>query len=803
MASSESVKLILELQDNMSAGLGSAVNNARSAFAGLNAAARNVSSGIQSSVGGIMSSVTNTGGGLSGFGSSVKSAFETGALSAMYFKDQVVAGTQPLLGMIGSVAKGIGNFFFDMSSQAKWASAFATAAMIGWGESLVSLAAKFERFGYAADFILRDTGQSTKDFADAIRSMAKDTMFNVDQMADMFQKLVGNTKDLKLSERALRAISDAVAATGGSYSELEGATRAWIQTNSKGTMSLEELNRQFANANIPMIRLLAEMLSKDATDAMWKYIGANQAGKMSVDEIAGALQNIGELDIPGKIGAESMIKAMNLAFGGANLELLKSFDGQMSLIGDTLKLTALSFMGLDESFKPVKGGILDLLKSALIPILKFLNEHQVDLVNFAQNITKSVPAMTTLAGIIIGIALPAFIMLIGPLLLMGAKMALLGAILGTLYEVLSKNETVINFAKRIKELWDQAGGLEGILSTLKVAVTNISTKLEEFGSWVQKNKLWLEALALGILVAVAPALIALATIQLVSAIVGFANFALSIGEAILKFIILNGTMWLNIATWIVHTAWVVISNITIAAWTVIVWLANAATVAWGIVIGFLTSPIGLVILAIIALILCGVWLMKHWEEVKVIAIATWDMIVQWIRSKVMWVVNEVQIAWINLKNKATEIWETIKYNIGRAWDAIKEAAGTAWAGICNAIIAPIRGVVEWLDNAIRKARELLGINTSSAGGGGGSRSFAHGGVIPGAYGQAVPIIAHAGERVIPTGGMDVNSGGGSSNINISFSGPINMDSEARVNELAQKIIRMIGRQNELAHYGIG
>jgi len=30
-----------------------------------------------------------------------------------------------------------------------------------------------------------------------------------------------------------------------------------------------------------------------------------------------------------------------------------------------------------------------------------------------------------------------------------------------------------------------------------------------------------------------------------------------------------------------------------------------------------------------------------------------------------------------------------------------------------------------------------------------------------------------------------------------------MDSEARVNELAQKIIRMIGRQNELAHYGIG
>jgi hypothetical protein len=146
--------------------------------------------------------------------------------------------------------------------------------------------------------------------------------------------------------------------------------------------------------------------------------------------------------------------------------------------------------------------------------------------------------------------------------------------------------------------------------------------------------------------------------------------------------------------------------------------------------------------------------------------------------------------------------------LSNVWDGIKSVAGNVWEGIKNAIVNPIKGIIEWLDNAINKAKELVGMKpgvSSANSGGGGAGFYAHGGVIPGAYGQAVPIVAHGGERVIPTSGIDVNGGGttSGSNINITFTGAVNMDSEARVNDLAQKIIRMIGRQNELARYGLG
>jgi tape measure domain-containing protein len=87
----------------------------------------------------------------------------------------------------------------------------------------------------------------------------------------------------------------------------------------------------------------------------------------------------------------------------------------------------------------------------------------------------------------------------------------------------------------------------------------------------------------------------------------------------------------------------------------------------------------------------------------------------------------------------------------------------------------------------------------------GVTSHQHGGFIPGSFDQAVPAILHGGERIIPRNGVDVNPApsGGGSGMSINFSGPVYMDSDDRVSELADKIIRVIGRQNELAGKGIG
>jgi hypothetical protein len=48
------------------------------------------------------------------------------------------------------------------------------------------------------------------------------------------------------------------------------------------------------------------------------------------------------------------------------------------------------------------------------------------------------------------------------------------------------------------------------------------------------------------------------------------------------------------------------------------------------------------------------------------------------------------------------------------------------------------------------------------------KSFAFGGLVPGAEGQAVPIIAHAGERVIPAAQSRGSKSGGGQSISISF-----------------------------------
>lgn len=70
-------------------------------------------------------------------------------------------------------------------------------------------------------------------------------------------------------------------------------------------------------------------------------------------------------------------------------------------------------------------------------------------------------------------------------------------------------------------------------------------------------------------------------------------------------------------------------NTAVTTWNTISALAAAATTAFGSAIAFLTSPIGIVTVAIGAIIAVVVLLVKHWDEVKEAAGAAWD----WIAEK--------------------------------------------------------------------------------------------------------------------------------------------------------------------------
>lgn len=192
-------------------------------------------------------------------------------------------------------------------------------------------------------------------------------------------------------------------------------------------------------------------------------------------------------------------------------------------------------------------------------------------------------------------------------------------------------------------------------------------------------------------------------------------------------------------------------------------------------------------------------------------------VLELVKRLVVWVLEK----WTALKEKLSDLvdsiktklettWEAVKTSITNVWEGIKTSAETVWEGIKNAIVNPIRTIIEWVEKAIEKLKEWFGTK-GSGGDMGGVDNRKHGGtiptgqhglIVPGRQGDAVPIIAHAGERVVPRTGADVGTGGGQ-NININFYGGVSLDSGDRVNELARQVARVLGRQTELARYGAG
>jgi tape measure domain-containing protein len=112
------------------------------------------------------------------------------------------------------------------------------------------------------------------------------------------------------------------------------------------------------------------------------------------------------------------------------------------------------------------------------------------------------------------------------------------------------------------------------------------------------------------------------------------------------------------------------------------------------------------------------------------------------------------------------------------------------------VVEGVKGAIEGL---IRAAENMA----NRVKGGLKIPGFQHGGFVQGGFDQAVPAMLHGGERVVPRIGTDVNTGGGGGmSLTLNFSGAVNMDSDSRVQELADKIISILGRQNELASRGL-
>ncbi|WIF95012.1 hypothetical protein [Caminicella sporogenes] len=137
-----------------------------------------------------------------------------------------------------------------------------------------------------------------------------------------------------------------------------------------------------------------------------------------------------------------------------------------------------------------------------------------------------------------------------------------------------------------------------------------------------------------------------------------------------------------------------------AAWNVVCAIGTAVTTAFNTALAMLTSPITLVIMAIVALVAGIVLLIKHWDKVKKAAKICWDKIVKIWRKANNWF-NENVIKPVEELFK--KLWEQIAKQASETWSKIVKVWKTVHKWFDDNVISPISNLFSSLREKISTA----------------------------------------------------------------------------------------------------
>lgn len=132
--------------------------------------------------------------------------------------------------------------------------------------------------------------------------------------------------------------------------------------------------------------------------------------------------------------------------------------------------------------------------------------------------------------------------------------------------------------------------------------------------------------------------------------------------------------------------------------------------AVGAAIAFLTSPIGLVVLAIGALIAIGVLVWQKWDAISQFLVGCWNGIKEfavgiWDGLKAFFstTIGQIVLAIINpiagLVNIVAQNWTAIKTTTIAVWNSIKVFLSAVWTGIKNVVSVVVAAISSFISNS--------------------------------------------------------------------------------------------------------
>jgi len=174
-------------------------------------------------------------------------------------------------------------------------------------------------------------------------------------------------------------------------------------------------------------------------------------------------------------------------------------------------------------------------------------------------------------------------------------------------------------------------------------------------------------------------------------------------EALGKIIKAHPVLFKTIAIIIgILAAGILALNIAMGTAAIVMGLVTTAATVLGGVIAFLTSPIGLIILAIGAVIAIGYLLIKHWDEVKAFFAAVWEAIKVAFSSAID-----------NIVAIGSRIIEFFSGLPKKLFDCGVNLIKGLWDGIASKVTWIMDKIKGFASGITKKVKDVLGIHSPS------------------------------------------------------------------------------------------